>query len=188
MEHQNLIYLNGEIIKIQHREERGLTRGIISVERSSGVEDKIPFVMAYDSTLQLGRVEMAGKVATRNVKDKNGNTHKKIFVSVNNWVNAVEQTWLNRVELNGVLCKKDVLRVTPFGKTIMDIVIAVNEENGKSYYPSAIVWEQTAEKLDNFPVGTQLRIKGRFQSREYLKENISKTAYEISVGFLEVIA
>lgn len=187
MERKNLVRLNGEIVKIQHKKDWGITRGIIEVSRDSGTIDKVPFDMSYAPLLQLGKVIALGKVVTKNVRDKNGNSHKKIFVRISDWEYNYAIEHENQVELNGVLCKKDVLRTTPFGKTIMDIIIAMNDDSGKSYYPSAIVWGSVAEKMEKIPIGTPLNIQGRFQSREYLKDSELKTAYEISIKRIEEI-
>lgn len=97
----------------------------------------------------------------------------------------------NEIYLNGFVCKEIVYRVTPFGREIADVLIAVNRAYNKSDYLPAIAWGRNARLLKNVKVGTNIKIKGRMQSREYQKrinetEIISKTAYEISINCLEI--
>ncbi len=96
----------------------------------------------------------------------------------------------NQVFLNGFLCKKPTYRTTPFNREISDILLAVNRSYKKSDYIPCIAWGRNAKYIRGMDVGTNLRIWGRIQSREYRKytsdnETISKTAYEVSISKLE---
>ncbi len=96
----------------------------------------------------------------------------------------------NTVYLNGYICKEPVYRVTPFGREICDVLLAVNRRYGKSDYIPCITWGRNAKYTESLPVGTNVKIWGRIQSREYKKkiteeEFITKTAYEVSVTKME---
>lgn len=98
----------------------------------------------------------------------------------------------NQIYLDGYICKEPVYRVTPFGREIADILLAVNRSYNKSDYIPAIAWGRNAKFCREIEVGTRVRIWGRIQSREYQKkideENvITRTAYEISVGKMEIV-
>jgi len=98
----------------------------------------------------------------------------------------------NEVTLNGYICKKPVYRQTPFGREIADILLAVNRAYSKSDYIPCIAWGRTARFCENMEVGTEVKIVGRVQSRQYEKKHEdgtieNKVAYEVSVGSLEVI-
>ena len=98
----------------------------------------------------------------------------------------------NEVVLIGYICKKPVYRQTPFGREIADILLAVNRAYNKSDYIPSIAWGRNARFCQNLEVGTQVKLVGRVQSRNYEKKLedgtvISKVAYEVSVGSLEVI-
>lgn len=96
----------------------------------------------------------------------------------------------NRIFLNGFICKPPVYRTTPFMREIADILLAVNRSYNKSDYIPCIAWGRNAKFAEALPVGTNLKIWGRIQSREYQKkigedEYETKTAFEISVSKLE---
>lgn len=98
----------------------------------------------------------------------------------------------NEVVLTGFICKKPIYRQTPFGREIADLLLAVNRAYNKSDYIPAIAWGRNARFCQNIEVGTEVKITGRVQSRNYEKKyedgtTVTKTAYEISIGSLEVI-
>ena len=97
----------------------------------------------------------------------------------------------NEVTLDGFICKKPIYRKTPFGREISDILLAVNRAYNKSDYIPCIAWGRNARFCENVPVGTEVKIIGRVQSREYEKKYEdgtveNKIAYEVSVSSLEV--
>lgn len=98
----------------------------------------------------------------------------------------------NTIFLNGYICKSPIYRTTPFMREITDILLAVNRSYNKSDYIPCIAWGRNAKYAETFEVGTNLKIWGRIQSREYQKrindeEFETKTAYEISICKLEAI-
>ncbi len=98
----------------------------------------------------------------------------------------------NSVILNGYICKAPTYRKTPFGREITDVIIAVNRAFNRSDYIPTICWGKNALLCRDLPVGTNVLIKGRLQSREYTKRNGDdyeiRTAYEVSVGEIEEIS
>ncbi len=95
----------------------------------------------------------------------------------------------NEIELNGFVCKPPVFRVTPFGREITDLLIAVNRAYNKSDYIPCIVWGRNARYAAGFSVGDRVSMSGRVQSREYEKQlengDVSvRTAYEVSIARL----
>ena len=98
----------------------------------------------------------------------------------------------NEVTLNGYICKKPIYRQTPFGREISDILLAVNRAYNKSDYIPCIAWGRNARFCENIPVGTEVKIIGRVQSRSYEKKYEdgrveNKVAYEVSVASIEVV-
>ena len=98
----------------------------------------------------------------------------------------------NEVILNGYICKKPIYRQTPFGREISDLLLAVNRAYNKSDYIPCIAWGRNARFCENIPVGTEVRIVGRVQSRTYEKKYEdgtvqTKVAYEVSVSSLEIV-
>lgn len=98
----------------------------------------------------------------------------------------------NEVVLMGYICKKPIYRQTPFGREIADLLLAVNRAYNKSDYIPSIAWGRNARFCQNLEVGTEVKIVGRIQSRNYEKKYedgtvVKKVAYEVSIGSLEII-
>ena len=98
----------------------------------------------------------------------------------------------NYIYLNGYICKPPVYRVTPFGREITDLLVAVNRAYNKSDYIPCIAWGRNARFGGSLETGENVKLWGRIQSREYQKkisddETVTKTAYEISVSKMEVV-
>jgi len=93
------------------------------------------------------------------------------------------------VYLNGFICKKPVYRVTPLGREISDMLLAVNRAYNKSDYIPCIAWGRNARFSNDFNLGDNIRIWGRMQSRVYRKYSDDgeeeRIAYEVSIGRLE---
>ena len=105
---------------------------------------------------------------------------------------AKKDSVTNEVVLIGYICKKPIYRQTPFGREIADLLLAVNRAYNKSDYIPSIAWGRNARFCQNLEVGTEVKIVGRIQSRNYEKkyengEVVKKVAYEVSIGNLEVI-
>lgn len=93
----------------------------------------------------------------------------------------------NEIILDGFLVKNPIYRVTPNGRQIADLMIAVNRPLGRSDYIPCICWGKSAKWAENLEVGTEIFVQGRIQSREYVKrlsedESEIRTAYEVSIG------
>lgn len=98
----------------------------------------------------------------------------------------------NEVILVGYICKPPIYRQTPFGREISDILLAVNRAYNKSDYIPCITWGRNARFCSKMAVGTEIRITGRVQSRNYEKKHEDgsveqRIAYEVSVANLELV-
>ena len=96
----------------------------------------------------------------------------------------------NDVALLGELKYKPTYRETPRGKRISDIFVEVeNVLTGTSCYIPCICWQENADEVAGWQPGDKVKLLGRCQSREYLKqtEKEIRTAYEISVSFIKRI-
>ena len=107
-------------------------------------------------------------------------------------IKPTKENTSNEVILDGFICKKPIYRKTPFGREIADVLLAVNRAYNKSDYIPCIAWGRNARFCENIPVGTEVRIVGRVQSRQYEKKyedgtSEMKIAYEVSVASLEVM-
>jgi len=97
----------------------------------------------------------------------------------------------NEVVLVGYICKQPIYRQTPFGREIADVLLAVNRAYNKSDYIPTKAWRRNARFCQNLPIGTEVKIVGRVQSRNYEKKYEdgtveSRVAYEVSIASLQV--
>ena len=91
----------------------------------------------------------------------------------------------NHIRLAGRLCKPPVLRRTPLGRSICDLMLAVPRRYGRTDYLPVISWGRLASEAAVLSVGDDLRLDGRIQSRGYTKVTEDgpqeRTAYEVSM-------
>ncbi len=99
---------------------------------------------------------------------------------------------LNQIYLDGYVCKHPVFRVTPLGRKITDLFLAVHRPDGRSDYIPCIAWSDNARAASRLSVASRVQILGRIQSREYTKKTkednlIDHTVYEVSIDELQCI-
>lgn len=167
----------------------------LEAERESGVSDFVP-IMVSDRLVDVKR-EWSGKYVSVNGQFRSFNRHEgdnhKLVLSV--FVEEMEilegEKNENVITLDGFICREPVYRTTPLGREITDILLAVNRSYGKSDYIPCICWGRNARFVSMLNVGTRLQIKGRIQSRNYIKRlpdglEEERVAYEVSASRLEV--
>ena len=116
-----------------------------------------------------------------------------VFVkTVKNALQKEDYKNTNYIYLDGFLCKQPVFRITPFGREITDLLVAVNRTYNKSDYIPCIAWGQNARFASSLSIGTNIRLEGRIQSRNYQKQLseevvVTKTAYEVSISKISVV-
>lgn len=161
----------------------------LSVCRLSGAEDTLHVVASREQLDALPPLEtgtpltVSGEVRTFNNRSGVGS---RLVVSV--FAKALSQEEgedENRLELSGTLCKPPVLRTTPLGRTICDMILAANRRYGRADYLPCIAWGSLAYRCGAMEVGDLLSLEGRLQSRVYTKEVDGqlqeRTAFEVSV-------
>lgn len=137
-------------------------------------------------------IKITGQFRSYNNYQESGNRLiLTVFAKTLEMCNDIE-TEPNTIFLNGYICKTPVYRTTPFGREICDILVAVNRQYGKSDYIPCITWGRNAKFTENLQIGTNIKIWGRIQSRNYRKkiddENfVDKIAYEVSVTKMEIV-
>ena len=186
----------------------------LSIARLSGNADIIPITISErlitDETLTEGkkllikgqfrsynsfeneRNKLILTVFAKDVQELPENEEQEVEVEGEDGEIAKKEEMTNEVVLIGFVCKKPIYRQTPFGREIADLLLAVNRAYNKSDYIPTIAWGRNARFCQNIEVGTQVKIIGRVQSRQYEKKHEdgtveTKTAYEVSVCSLEVI-
>lgn len=164
-----------------------------AVRRLSGQTDTLWVIATMDQLRRLlpltgRRLAVDGQLRSFNNKSGCG-SRLVISVFAQLLVPAGEEDEdRNRIALRGVICKPPVLRRTPLGRCISDMMLAVNRRYGRADYLPCIAWGQVAMITGNMSVGEALSLEGRVQSRAYTKvvEGCAqeRTAYEVSIMHL----
>ena len=162
----------------------------LSVPRLSGREDVVNILLSpgEDPLPGLGEyVEVTGQV--RSFNNRSGVGNRLIITVLARSVTPAEGEPCNQVVLTGTLCKDPVLRRTPLGRDICDLLLAVNRKYRRADYLPCIAWGSLALESAQLQTGDSLRLEGRLQSRTYLKtigeHTQERTAFEVSVSALE---
>ena len=159
--------------------------------RLSGAEDRLnvvaPAPLLAGFPLTPGRqVEVAGEVRTFN--NRTGPGSRLVITLLARTLTETEEPPCNQLTLSGVLCKPPILRRTPLGREICDLMLAVNRRYGRADYLPCIAWGALAQRCAGLAVGDGVALEGRLQSRLYQKvvEGAvqERTAFEVSVTTL----
>jgi primosomal replication protein N len=159
-------------------------RTTIKTVRDSGTVDVLPVLISEKLKIaNAGQffAEVRGEIRSYNQVTETG-TKLILSLFAKNIRELSEEEHYNQVTLNAFLTKKPVLRTTPLGRTICDILIAVNRKTSKSDYIPCVIWGKNAEEASTLNVSDNIIIEGRLQSREYNKNGETRIAYEVSVN------
>ena len=160
----------------------------LRVDRLSGQSD-VPVIVVPEGMLHLYPVSPGQEVRVRgqlrSYNNKSGQGSRLVITVLARELAAGDGTHFNRICLSGVLCKQPYLRRTPLGRSICDLILAVNRPYGRADYLPAIAWGQVAAKVAEMQVGDRLTLEGRVQSRTYTKlldtGPEERTAFEVSI-------
>lgn len=170
---------------------------LMGVDRKSGYRDCIQIVVSerlvWDIHFEAGsNIRIVGQIRTYNELNEGKNKLNIViftreFELLEEGVSVIHE---NKIYLEGFACKKPMKRMSPLGREICDIMLAVNRMYNKSDYIPCIAWGRNAGYAGSLEIGTKISVEGRIQSREYRKkdedENVTvKTAYEVSILKIE---
>ena len=173
----------------------------LMVSRLRDAYDVIP-LMVSDRLFDVNESHVGEKIMAKGQfrsYNKHEETKNRLILSV--FVREIEQldedepeeeNRPNQIYLDGYICKARVYRMTPLGREIADVLLAVNRAYGKSDYIPCICWGRNARFAGKLQVGEHVAIWGRIQSREYQKridndQVVSRVAYEVSVSKMECL-
>lgn len=170
-----------------------LYSSFVHSQRRSGTVDDIPVIaseyLVKKDDFDGKYVEIDGEFRSMNMEvEGKSKLILQLFVKNIRIVKTKESADdENEIVLDGFLVKNPIYRVTPNGREIADMMIAVNRPLGRSDYIPCICWGKSAKWAENLEVGTEIFVQGRIQSREYIKrlsedESEIRTAYEVSIG------
>lgn len=178
----------GTVITNPQFSHEGFDFFFMFAKRHSGVLDMFRCVIPHELTAEVEQgkeIEIYGEVRTRYYYE-NDVRHVMVYVLVKEVYTArPEAISTNSVLLDGFISRPPIVRDTPKGKRICDVILAVNHSSGRSSYIPCIIWGGSADLVGKKTVGDRLIVRGRLQSREYWKEEDLKIAYEVSVSEFE---
>lgn len=195
----NQVALVGEVVSgFQFSHElfgEGFYTFELAVERTSSYVDYLPVMISerlvdVKADLRGTLLYVSGSYRSFNLHQEN-RTKLVLTVFATEIEPNVDYETTNNIFLKGHICKEPIYRKTPLGREITDILLAVNREYGKSDYIPCVLWGRTARFASTFDVGTEVKLQGRVQSREYQKkisdtEFETRVAYEVSVSKIEL--
>ena len=164
----------------------------LRVRRLSGVEDRLNLTLRREllptvEASEGGRLSVTGEL--RSFNNHKGAGPKLVLTVLAKEIALTDGPDENRVTLTGTLCKAPNPRVTPMGRDICDLMLAVNRRCGRSDYLPCICWGALARRAERWDTGQRLQLEGRLQSREYSKLTeagyVMRTAYEVSAATAE---
>ena len=164
---------------------------MLQSNRLSGADDVLPvtFSSRIGPSIKLGeRYEIEGQIRSYNMPNEALGHNKLVLTVFAREIKEIteQEEDRNEVFLRGFLCKEPVFRTTPFNREICDMLLACNRAYKKSDYIPLISWGRNARLSREASVGDEIEIRGRMQSRKYVKqtENGEETrvAYEVSVA------
>ena len=165
----------------------------LQVQRLSGSSDVLNIVLRREqlAAVEVGeqaRLRVKGEL--RSFNNRRGEGARLVLTVLARELTLTDEADENRVSLRGTLCRAPNARVTPLGRDICDLLLAVNRRGGRSDYLPCICWGSRAREAAGWQVGDVVRLEGRFQSRSYLKLREDgleqRVAYEVSAAGVEL--
>ena len=111
-------------------------------------------------------------------------TKNKVEVYVFTYFDEPEELEIDKVELDGHICKRGDLRKTQSGKDVIDFIIANNlksETQSLNCYIPCVAWGKLAKQINKMNIGDYINIVGKLQSREY-KKKLSNDDFDIRIA------
>ena len=160
----------------------------LRVDRLSGQADR-PNIVVSESQLERLAVDAGMPLRIigqlRSYNNKSGQGSRLVITVLAQELDRGDGGFFNRILLSGVICKPPTLRRTPLGRSICDVILAVNRHYGRADYLPCIAWGQVASAVADMGVGDRLALEGRVQSRNYTKlldsGPVERTAFEVSI-------
>ena len=161
------------------------------VHREDGKEDFLnvrfkKFSNPYEDNQE---VSLSGNVRSYSSNLDDGKNRVELYVFTyfdQPDLNEHDQEEINRLDIDGRICKIDSLKMTKGGKKNIHFILANNlivsdgTKKLNSYIP-CIAWGPVAERLSTLTVNTKLKLRGELHSREY-KKTLPDGSFEFRVA------
>jgi primosomal replication protein N len=172
-------------------ESRGIRFYTFPLEtcRLSGTADRLNIVLR-DTMLSQDLLEPGCDLRVegelRSYNNRSGVGNRLILTVLARQLTEGDGVDENHILLTGTLCKAPTLRITPMGREICDMILAVPRRYHRSDYIPVIAWGGQAREVAQLPVGSGLSVRGRLQSRSYTKlvdgQSQQRLAFEVSAA------
>ena len=192
---RNQLFLRGTVLRepVFSHENHGqkFYQFPFAVRRLSGQDDILQVIAAERQLTPLlpltgQRLSLEGQL--RSFNNKSGVGSRLVLSVFPRIILPTVDEDHNSIQLTGVLCKPPILRRTPLGRCICDMMLAVNRRYGRADYLPCIAWGEVAVFTGRLDTGAPISLEGRVQSRVYTKvvdgETSERTAYEVSIMHL----
>ena len=164
----------------------------ISTSRLSGVLDAVNVFIPTTEVLHIrvgDKIAVSGYLCSVNARNEYGTSRLLPFV---NGVQILPyQKDENKIDIEAYICDKVILRETPLGKQICDVMLAIPNEQTRSAYIPAIAWGDRAAQIPDMKKHTKVVVHGRMQSRQYTQRRETceypRTINELSIQFIKEI-
>lgn len=202
----NQVFIVGQVtspLHFNHKTTKGsFFKMEVSVKRRSGRADVIPVIVSDGlvdvSGCYLGQLAcIRGQFhSQRHRVDGKSHLMLSVFASeiafCTQGFDNYKDKDSNQIFLDGYICKEPIIRNTPRGRRLAEVILAVNYHSGEADYLPCIFWERHLSFIENCIIGSHLQLHGRIQSREYVKkisesESETRIAYEVSANCLAVL-
>ena len=191
MTSQNHVLLEGLPLEtpVRSHENHGtcFCRFPLQVPRLSGTPDTLPVLLPES---QAGLIQPGEPLCLRgqlrSFNNRSGVGSRLVLTVYSQELLPPQGAPCNQIALSGTLCKPPVVRRTPLGRSICDLMLASPRRYGRADYLPVIAWGQLAVRASRLAVGDRLSLEGRVQSRTYHKvlesgETQERVAYEVSM-------
>lgn len=196
----NDVVLKGILRGIEPSHEIGgiqFSKASLIVPRSTGKEDIINLRFKTFSNKHKESEEVTVKGNVRSYSYKIDGNKNKVVIYVFTYFDDSEASDVNKVTLDGRICKLNTLRRTASGKDNIHFIVANNvytNDGGKrlnSYIP-CIAWGKIAKSIAELHVNSKIEVLGELHSREHKKihedgEVEFRVAHELLVTGYKVI-
>lgn len=130
--------------------------------------------------------EISGNLRSYSQKNEDGTNKVSIYVFTYQDIVEEDIEEDNYAEIDGRICKKDILRTTKSGKNNFHFTLAnniISDKTGQkvnSYIP-CVAWGRLAIEMANLNINDKIGVTGELHSREY-KKNLDNGEIEIRVA------
>ena len=136
-------------------------------------------------------LKIRGEIRSKNYTDEAGKRHciLSVFVIAFEEYQGVD---VNEVDITGFICNEPKFNITATARKISCFTMAVDRLHNKTDYIPSMSWGYNAELVFEAGKGTYMSGRGRWQSREYEKENNDgvlevRRAYELSFSNVDIL-